>query len=139
MRKLFTESQVLFGELAEEIPNHAAVVRAGGRADIQHALYIQKHRGNGRFCGDAYVHYRSGRAGISGGEGLTRTCFGENIAITPDVLLNDQNASRQHEPDRFRRIAGTHQKRVLWEILLFGAKAGEHCAELLLRNTRKER
>ena len=139
MCELFTEPQVLFGKLAEKIADDAAVPGAGGRAHGQHAFDVQKQHSRGCFRRDAHLQHRTGCAGIGGGEGLSRPCLGQNIAVAPDVLLLDQNAPGQHQSNRFRRIPGTQQQRILREALFFCAETGEHGRKLLFGNAGKER
>ena len=139
VRELFAEAQVFFGEFAEQIADDAAVPGAGGRAHGQHAFDVQKQHSRGCFRRDAHLQHRTGCAGIGGGEGLSRPCLGQNIAVAPDVLLLDQNAPGQHQTDRFRRIAGTQQQRILRETRCFRAKTGEHGRKLLFGNTGEER
>ena len=131
--------KVFFGEFAEQIADDAAVVRAGGGTDGQDALDVQKERGDGRFRDDAHVQHRAGRAGKRGGKGLPRPCLGKNIAISPNVLLYDQNTSRQDEAERLRRIAGAQHEGVLREAFFLRVETGEHGVQLRLGNTGKQR
>ena len=95
MCELFAETQVLCCKFTEQISDNSVMMRAGGGAYIQNTLYIKKHNVN--FCLRYYVHiqHRSGSAGIGGGKGLSGACLGDNIAVAPDVFLNNQNTSRQ--------------------------------------------
>ena len=106
MCELSLKMQIFLGEHAEQISDNTAVVLACGRADIQNTLDIQKHCDNRRFCRDADIQHRAGCAGIRGGKGLSRSRLGEDIAVAPDILLYYQNAPRQHETYRLRRISG---------------------------------
>ena len=49
MGEFFIKPQIFPGKFAEEVSDDSAVVRTGGRAHIQDALYIQKHYGDRRF------------------------------------------------------------------------------------------
>ena len=68
VRKLFTEAQILFGKLTEQISDDPAVVRTGGWTHIQNTRYIQKHCGDGRFRHDAHIQPRAGRTGEGSGK-----------------------------------------------------------------------
>ena len=139
MREFFTQTQIFHGKLTQKVPENPAVVRAGGRADVQDAADVQKQNGDGDLRDDADRESGTGRAGIRGGKRLSRPRFGENVAVPPNVLLNHQNASRQHQPHRVRRIAGAQHKGSLREVLFSGVQAGQHGGKLLLGNARKER
>ena len=115
------------------------MVRTGGRADGQYALDVQKQHDSRRLRDHAHIQPRSGRAGIRGGKALTRPRPGEDVAVSPDILLHDQHAAGQDEPDRLRRIARAQQKRVLRIIFLPGIQTGEHCRQLRLGYAGKER
>ena len=69
--KLFSETQVFFGKLAQQVPNDAAVMQAGRRAHVKHPLHINKHHGDRRFGDYAYIQRRAGGAGICGGKRLS--------------------------------------------------------------------
>ena len=55
----------------------------------------------------------AGSAGIGGGEGLAQPRLGEDIAVAPDILLNDQHAAGQYQTDGLRRVPGAQQKGLL--------------------------
>ena len=136
--ELFAETKIFPGKLAQQVADDPAVMRAGGGADGQNALYVQKHCGNGSFGHHTHIQPGAGGAGECGGKGLPRPGFGKNVAVPPDILLYDENASRQHKADGFRRIPGAQQKSVLREVPAFCLEAGEHGGQLLLRNAGKE-
>ena len=138
VRELFAETQVFPGKLAQQVADDPAVMRTGGGADGQNALYVQKHCSNGGFGHHAHIQPGAGGAGERGGKGLPRPRFGKNIAVSPDILLYDQNASRQHKADGFRRVSGAQQESILREVLPFCLEAGEHGNNLLFRNAGKE-
>ena len=64
MREFFAQPQTFSGKLAEEVPDDSAVVRAGGRAHVQNARYIQKQRRDRCFRYDAHIQSGTGGAGI---------------------------------------------------------------------------
>ena len=93
MGELFVEPQVLLRQLTQQIANDPAVVGAGGGAHAQNALYPQKHHRHRALRLHAHVQHRPRRAGEHLREGLPRSGLGENIAVSPDVLLHDEGAA----------------------------------------------
>ena len=138
VRELFAETQVFLGEHTQQVADYTAMVRAGGRAHVQDALYIDIQRGDRRLGDHAHIQHRARGAGIGSSKGLSRSRFGQDVAIAPNVLLDDQNTARQHKTDRLCRIADTHQKGVLWEAFFPRIQTGEHSRELLFGNARKK-
>ena len=106
---------------------------------MQHTPYVQIQHRNSCFCHNAYIQHRAGRAGIGGGKGLPRPCLGKNVAVTPDILLDHQDASGKDKTDGFCSIAGMEQKGFLGEVLFFRLKAGEHGRCFFCRNSEKKR
>ena len=111
------------------------MVGAGGGADVQDALDVHEQHRDGRLRHHADVQHRAGSAGIGGSEGLARPRLGEDIAVAPDILLNDQHAAGQHQTDGLRRVSGAQQKGLLGKAPLFCSQTGEHSGEFLLRDT----
>ena len=57
----------------------------------------------------AHVQYRSRRAGEYLREGLPRPGLGEDVAVSPDILLHDEGAARQHETHLLHLLPGAEQ------------------------------
>ena len=68
--QLFAEAEVFLCKLAKQISDDMTMMRTGGGAHMQHTLYVQIQHRNSRFCHNAYIQHRAGRAGIGGGKGL---------------------------------------------------------------------
>ena len=138
MRELFAEAQIFLGKFTEEVLEDPAVVAARGGADVQDALYVQKQHGGRGIRDHAHIQYGTGRTGKGGSKGLSWFRSGKDIPVAPNVLLDDQNTSRQHNADRFHRIPGVQHKGFLWEILFSRIQTGQHSSKLLFRNARKK-
>ena len=134
MRELFAEAQIFFGKIGKEVSNDPAVVAACGRTNVQDALNVQKQHRGGSIRDHAHIQYGTRRAGKGGGKGLRRSRSGENVAVSPNVLLDDQNTSRQHNADRFHCIPGTQHKGFLWKSLHSRIQTGQHSGKLLFGN-----
>ena len=115
------------------------MVRTGGGTDRQKALDVQKQHRCRRFGHDAHIGDTVWRAGEGRGVGLPRRGAGENVAVAPDILLNDERAAGEHHADLLDRVAGVEEKHILGELLGLRRKAGEHRIELVLRDAGKER
>ena len=90
--ELFVEPQVLLCQFAQQIADDPAMVGAGGGAHVQNASYMQKHHRHRTLCLYAHIQYRPQRTGEHLREGLPRPDFGEDAAVSPDVLLHDEGA-----------------------------------------------
>ena len=53
--------------------------------------------------------HRSRRAGEYLREGLPRPGLGEDVAVSPDILLHDEGAARQHETHLLHLLPGAEQ------------------------------
>ena len=82
--------------------------QAGG-AHAQNAPYMQKHHRHRALRLYAHVQYRSRRAGEYLREGLPRPGLGEDVAVSPDILLHDEGAARQHETHLLHLLPGAEQ------------------------------
>ena len=136
--ELFPQTQVFPRQLPQKITDDPAVVGAGGGAQSQNAPHVQKQDGDRRFRQNAHVQHRARRAGIGGGKDLSRPRLGQNIPVPPDILLEHQDRSRQHQTHRLCRIPRPQHKGVLGVVFRLGPETGEHGLQLSLRNAGKQ-
>ena len=66
------------------------MVGAGGGAHAQNAPDVQKHHRHRALCLHAHVQHRPRRAGEYLREGLPRPGLGEDVAVSPDILLQEK-------------------------------------------------
>ena len=74
------------------------------------------------------------RAGEHLREGLPRPGLGEDVAVSPDVLLHDEGAARQHKTHLLHRLPGAEQAGAFGKGVDPRPKAGEHGGKLLVGN-----
>ena len=53
--ELFTEAQIFFCKLAQQVPDDPAVVNAGGGTHVQDACHVQKHHDDGGLRHDTHI------------------------------------------------------------------------------------
>jgi len=134
MGEFFVEPQVLLRQFAQQVANDLAMVGAGGGAHVQNASYMQKHHRHRALCLHAHIQYRPRRTGEHLREGLPRPDFGEDAAVSPDVLLHDEGAARQHKAHFLHRVSGAEQAGTFGKGTDPRPKAGEHGGKLLVGN-----
>jgi len=137
--ELFVEPQVLLCQFAQQVADDPAMVGAGGGAHAQNAPYVQKHHRHRALRLYAHIQHRSRRAGEYLREGLPRPGLGEDVAVSPDILLHDEGAARQHETHLLHRLPGAEQAGAFGKGVDPRAKAGEHGGKLRIGNAGKER
>ena len=115
------------------------MVGAGGGAHVQNASYMQKHHRHRALCLHAHIQYRPRRTGEHLREGLPRPDFGEDAAVSPDVLLHDEGAARQHKAHFLHRVSGAEQAGAFGKGADPRPKAGEHSGKLLVGNAGEKR
>ena len=126
MGEFFVEPQVLLRQFAQQVANDLAMVGAGGGAHVQNASYMQKHHRHRALCLHAHIQYRPWRAGEHLREGLPRPGLGEDVAVSPDILLHDEGAARQHKAHLLHRVPGAEQAGTFGKGADPRPKAGEH-------------
>ena len=137
--EFFVEPQVLLRQFAQQVADDSAMVGAGGGAHAQNAPYVQKHHRHRALRLHAHVQHRPRRAGEHLREGLPRPGLGEDAAVSPDVLLHNEGAARQHETHLLHRLSGAEQAGAFGKGADPRPKAGEHGGKLLVGNAGEKR
>ena len=137
--ELFVEPQVLLRQFAQQVADDPAMVGAGGGAHAQNALYAQEHHRHRALRLHAYVQHRPRRAGKHLRKGLPRPGLGEDAAVSPDILLHDEDAARQHKAHLLHRVSGAEQAGAFGEGADPRPKAGEHSGKFLVGNAGEKR
>ena len=134
MGELFVEPQVLLCQFVQQVADDPAVVGAGGGAHAQNAPYVQKHHRHRALRLYAHVQHRPWSAGEHLREGLPRPELGEDATVSPDVLLHDECAARQHKAHFLHRVSGAEQTGAFGKGVEPRPEAGEHGGKLLVGN-----
>ena len=100
---------------------------------------MQKHHRHRALRFHAHIENRSRRAGEHLREGLPRPGLGEDVAVSPDILLHDEGAARQHKPHFIHCVSGAEQAGAFGEGVDPRPKAGEHGGKLIVGNAGEKR
>lgn len=137
--ELFVEPQVLLCQFAQQVEDDPAMVGAGGGAHAQNASYMQKHHRHWALRLHAHVQHRPRRAGEHLREGLPRPDLGEDVTVSPDILLHDEDAARQHKAHLLHRLPGAEQAGAFGKGADPCPKAGEHGGKLIVGHAGEKR
>ncbi len=105
VRDLIVEDQQAVRQHADQISNQLLMMVAGGRAARQKALHIQKEKRTIVLGDSIDVQNRAGRRRIGLPEKVARRALREDIPVPPEVLLEDEHRTGQHETHDLGRIA----------------------------------
>ena len=111
VRDLIIEDQQPVRQHADQISNQLLMMVAGGRAARQKALHIQKEKRTIVLGDSIDVQNRAGRRRIGLPEKVARRALREDISVPPEVLLEDEHGTGQHETHDLRRVARTQDIR----------------------------
>ena len=111
VRDLIIEDQQPVRQHADQISNQLLMMVAGGRAARQKALHIQKEKRTIVLGDSIDVQNRAGRRRIGLPEKVPRRALREDISVPPEVLLEDEHRTGQHETHDLRRVARTQDIR----------------------------
>ena len=107
MGDLIVKEQYFVCQNTDQIADEFLVMVAGGGAGGEQPLDVQQQDLAILLCHHADVQDGTGGGGVRLAEKVSGIALGQDIAVSPKILLNYKGGAGQHKPHDLRGISGT--------------------------------
>jgi hypothetical protein len=107
MGDLIVKKQYFICQNADQIADEFLVMVAGGGAGGEQPLDVQQQNFAILLCHHADVQDGAGSGGVRFAEKVSGIALGQDIAVSPKILLNHKGGAGQYQPHDLRGISGT--------------------------------
>ena len=107
MGDLIVKEQYFVCQNADQIADELLVMVAGGGAGGEQPLDVEQQNFAILLCHHADVQDGTGGGGVRLPEKIPGVAFGQDIAVSPKILLDHKGGAGQHKPHDLRGISGT--------------------------------
>ena len=109
MGDLIVEKQDFVCQNTNQIADELLVMVAGGGAGGEQPLDIEQQDLSILLCHYADVQDGTGGGGVRLAEKIPGIAFGQDVAVSPKILLDHKGGAGQHKPHDLRGISGTEE------------------------------
>ena len=107
MGDLIVKKQYFICQNADQIADEFLVMVAGGGAGGEQPLDVQQQDLAILLCHHADVQDGTGGGGVRLAEKISGIALGQDVAVSPKILLDHKGGAGQHKPHDLRGISGT--------------------------------
>ncbi len=107
MGDLIVKKQYFICQNADQIADEFLMMVAGGGAGGKQPLDLQQQNFAILLCHHADVQDGTGGGGVRFAEKISGIALGQDVAVSPKVLLDHKGGAGQHKPHDLRGISGT--------------------------------
>ena len=107
MGDLIVKEQYFVCQNADQIADEFLVMVAGGGAGGEQPLDVEQQNFAILLCHHADVQDGTGGGGVRLPEKIPGIALGQDVAVSPKILLNHKGGAGQHKPHDLRGISGT--------------------------------